>query len=51
MLSKLLKNDLKKNMRWMWILFVSTIGVAIITRGTKELGENIGFFKLLKIFL
>ena len=50
MLSKLLKNDLKKNMRWMWILFVSTIGVAIITRGTKELGENIGFFKLVYVF-
>ena len=50
MLSKLLKNDLKKNMRWMWILFVSTIAVAGITRGCKELGENIAFFKVIGIF-
>ena len=50
MLSKLLKKDLKKNMRWMWILFVSTIAVACVTRGFKELGENIMFFKILGIF-
>ena len=50
MLSKLLKNDLKKNMRWMWILFVSTIAVAGLTRGCKELGENIAFFKVIGIF-
>ena len=50
MLGKLLKKDLKKNMRWMWILFVSLIAVAGITRGFKELGENILFFKILGIF-
>ncbi len=50
MFCKLLKNDLKKNMRWMWILFVSTILVAGIARGFKELGENIAFFKILGIF-
>ena len=50
MLSKLLKNDLKKNMRWLWILFVSTIAIAGITRGCKELGKNIAFFKLAGIF-
>ena len=50
MLSKLLKKDLNRNMRWMWILFVSLIAVAAITRGVKELGENILFFKILGIF-
>ena len=50
MLSKLLKKDLKRNMRWMWILFVSLIALAGITRGVKELGENILFFKILGIF-
>ena len=50
MLSKLLKKDLKKDMRWMWVLFVSTIIVAAITRGFKELGNNIMFFKVLGIF-
>lgn len=50
MLIKLLKNDLKKNMRWLWILFVSAIVVAGITRGCKELGHNIAFFKVLGIF-
>lgn len=49
MLTKLLKNDLKKNMRWLWILFVSTILVAGITRGFKELGTTIAFFKILGI--
>ena len=47
MLSKLLKKDLNKNMRWMWILFVSTIFIALTTRGCKELGQNIVFFKIL----
>ena len=50
MLSKLLKNDLKKNMHWLWILFVSTIAVAGITRGCKELGKTIAFFKIMGIF-
>ena len=50
MLSKLLKKDLKKNMRWMWILFVSTIAIAGITRGCKELGKSIAFFKIAGIF-
>ena len=49
MLSKLLKRDLKKNMRWMWILFVGTIVLAAIARGTKELGEKIAFFKIVGI--
>ena len=51
MLSKLLKNDLKKNMRWMWILFISTIALAGITRGINELGKNIAFFKMAGVFL
>ena len=50
MFSKLLKKDLKKNMRWLWILFVSTIAIAGITRGTKELGKNIAFFKVMYVF-
>jgi len=50
MLSKLLKYDLKKNMSWLWILFVSTIAVAGITRGCKEIGESVAFFKILGIF-
>ena len=50
MLSKLLKNDLKKNMRWLWILFASTIAIAGLTRGCKELGKNIAFFQLAGIF-
>ena len=50
MLSKLLKNDLKKNMSWMWILFVSTLAIALLSRGCKELAENITFFKILGIF-
>ena len=50
MLNKLLKRDLKKNMRWMWILFVSTIAIAGITRGCKELGKSIAFFNILGIF-
>ncbi len=50
MLSKLLKKNLKKNMRWFWILFASTISAALITRGCKELGKNIAFFKMAGIF-
>lgn len=50
MLSKLLRNDLRKNMRWFWILLVGTIVVAGITRGCKELGQNLAFFKVLGIF-
>ena len=45
MLIKLLKNDLKKNMRWFWIVIVATIGFAGMSRGFKELGTNIGFLK------
>jgi hypothetical protein len=51
MFAKLLKQDLKKNMRWLWILFVGTIVAAGITRGCKELGQNIAFFKVLGIFV
>ena len=50
MLTKLLRNDLKKNMRWLWILFVGIIAVAGITRGCQELGESSLFFKILAIF-
>ena len=50
MLNKLLKKDLKKDMRWMWILFVATILTAFVGRGCKELGQNILFFKILRIF-
>ena len=46
MLGKLLKYDLKRNMRWLWILFVCTILFAGITRGINELGKNIMFFKI-----
>lgn len=49
MLSKLLKTDLRKNMRWLWIIFVATIGVSIIDRACKEIGEVVGFFKILSI--
>ncbi len=50
MLNKLLKIDLKKNMRWMWIVFASTIAVAGLTRVFKELGKNIAFFNIVGIF-
>ena len=50
MLSKLLKKDLNKNMRWLWILFTATIVVAGITRGCKELGKSIAFFQVIGIF-
>jgi len=49
MLSKLLKYDLRKDMRWLWIIFVVTIGFAGISRGCGYLSENIAFFKILKI--
>lgn len=51
MLSKLLKYDLKKNMRWMWILFVATIGLAGITRAAKEIGESVAMFSVIAVFL
>ena len=47
MFAKLLKKDLKKDMRWMWILFVATIAVAGVSRGFKELGENLERFTVL----
>lgn len=47
MLGKLLKNDLKKNMRWLWILFCSTILFAGLMRTFNELGANNTFFKIL----
>lgn len=49
MLSKLLKKDLKRNMRWFWILFASTILIALMSRCCKMLGQNIVFFKILGI--
>ena len=50
MLSKLLKYDLRKNMRWMWVLFVCTIVVAATTRLFGHLGQTLAFFKILNIF-
>ena len=50
MLSKLLKNDLRRNLRWLWIIFIGTILSAVIARGCKELGENLAFFKIIGIF-
>ena len=47
MLNKLLLKDLKKNMHWMWILFISTIAIAGITRGFKELGKTNPLYKTL----
>ncbi len=49
MLGKLLKYDFRKNMRWLWILFVGAIVAAGITRGLVELGKSIAFFKVLSI--
>ena len=49
MFSNLLKYDLKKNMRWLWILFASTLVVAGIARGCKELSESIAFFQIPRI--
>lgn len=51
MLSKLLKKDLHRNMRWLWVLFVATIGAALLDRGCKALAENLMFFKILGIFV
>ncbi len=51
MFGKLLKKDLSRNMRWLWILFVATLGIAILGRGCKELGASILLFKILGIFL
>lgn len=50
MFCKILKKDLKKDMRWLWILFVATIAAAGLSRGCKALGENLMFFKILGIF-
>ena len=50
MLSKLLKRDLKKNMSWLWILYIASFVIAGATRGFAKLGENIMFFKVLGIF-
>ena len=49
MFIKLFKNDLKRDLRWMWILFVFTIAFAGLSRGCKELGDNLMFFKILSI--
>lgn len=49
MFTKLLKKDLSRDMRWMWVLFVATILVACLTRGIKEIGESIAFFKVIGI--
>ena len=49
MLGKLLKNDLRRNMRWLWVLFVCAIVAAGISRGCAELGKSLAFFKILTI--
>ena len=46
MFAKLLKHDLKRNMRWLWLLFVATILAACVDRGCKELAQDIAFFKI-----
>ena len=46
MLNKLLKNDLKKNMRWLWILFTVTLVCAGLSRGCSELGKKIAIFNV-----
>ena len=50
MFYKLFKKDFKKDIRWLSILFISTIAIAGLSRGCKEIGENILFFKILTIF-
>ena len=50
MLSKLLKNDLKKNMRILSILFISTLIIAGMTRCLNELGKSFIFFEIASIF-
>lgn len=50
MLGKLLKYDLKRNMHWLWILFVCTIAIAGIGRLCEELSQTVAFFKVLAIF-
>jgi len=50
MLGKLLRNDLKRNMKLLCILFLSTIVVSALTRGATELGKTIAFFKIVSIF-
>ena len=51
MFVNLLKNDLKKNMRWLWILFLSTLVISGIARGSRELSEVIGFFNVVRIIV
>lgn len=48
MLNKLLKKDLSKDMRWLWILFVALIAVALLTKGCSELSD-MALFKILGI--
>jgi len=50
MLGNLLKKDLKKDMRWLWIIFVVTIAFAGVSRGCRYLSESIAFFKIVGIF-
>lgn len=49
MLSKLLKYDLRKNMRWLWIIFVAALVAAGINRGTSELSKHYAVFKVINI--
>ena len=51
MLSKLLKKDLHRNMRWLWVLFVATLVMAVLNRGCKELAKQVMFFQILGIFV
>ena len=50
MLNKLLKTDLRKNLRWLWILFACTIVCAGITKACNELGKTMAFFGIVNIF-
>ena len=50
MLGNLLKKDLKKDMRWLWIIFVVTIAFAGVSRVCRYLGEDISLFKILGMF-
>jgi hypothetical protein len=51
MFSNLLKKDLHRNMRWLWVLFVATLVMAVLNRGCKELAKQVMFFQILGIFV
>ena len=49
MLGKLLKYDLRRNMKLLLIIFGATLALAGLTKGIKELGENIALFNIVGI--